>query len=299
LRFGPFEITERRAVAGGGFDASARDESGKDVCLWVGCAGSAARAAELESLRRRLAVVYHASLPRVLGTAIAEDRACLVLAPYAGPRLDDALAGGPLPPPDAIDLVRAVAAGLVKAHKAAVPHGALTAGEIVLAEDGRALLLHLGWGPFLEPREPRAPEDLAAPGGSEGGDVFALARLLVQCLEGADPVPPGRDALAAFASGAAPARTADSFAPSLPEGLRRLLARALHPDPQRRMRRAEELAGDLGVLRASWDSLHAPPPRPSIPFPPLLNPGVLAALALGLGVAALVLVRSCAGQKPG
>ncbi len=299
MRFGPFEITQRREVAGGGFDAAARDESGKDVCLWVGRPGSAALAAELESVRRRLAVVYHAALPRVLGTALAEDRACLVLAPYAGPRLADVLAAGPVAPPDAIDLVRAVAAGLVKAHKAGVPHGAITADEIIRAEDGRTLLLHLGFGPFLDPREPRAPEDLDAPGGSEEGDVFALARILVHAIEGADPVPPGRDPLAAFASGAAPARTADTFAPSLPEGLRRLLARALHPDPQRRMRRAEELAGDLGVLRASWDSLHAPPPKPSIPFPPLLHPGVLAGLALGFGLLALALLRSCGGQKAG
>lgn len=299
MRFGPFEITDRRDAPGGGFDALARDEAGKEVCLWAGRPGSAALAANLEALRRQLAVIYHASLPRVLGSALVEDRACLVLAPYAGSRLGDALAAGPLAPPDALDVVRTVAAGLVKAHKASVPHGAITAEEILRAEDGRSLLLHLGWGPFLAPRDPRAPEDLETPGGTEEGDVFALARVLVQCLEGADPVPPGREALAAFAAGATPARTADTFAPALPEGLRRLLARALHPDPVRRMRRAEELAGDLGVLRASWDSLHAPPPRPSFPFPPLLHPGVLAALALGAGLLVLAFLRSCGGQKPG
>ena len=298
MRFGTFEIRERHDVAGDGFDARAVDASGHDVCLWAGRPGSAALGAEvLDALRQRLATVYHASLPRVLGAAMVEDRACLVLAPYAGTRLDESLAGGTLAPVDAIDVIRAVAAGLVKAHKVAVTHGAITPAEIVRADDGRTLLLHLGWAPFLGPREPRAPEDLATPAGTEEGDVFALARVFVHGLEGADPLASGPEGLAAFAS--APPRAPDSFAPALPQGLRRLLARALHPDPARRMRRAEELSGDLGVLRGSWDSLQSPPPRPSFPFPPLLQPKVLAAAALAAALLAVALLRTCGAQKPG
>ena len=298
MHFGTFEITERHDVAGDGFDARAVDASGHDVCLWAGRPGSAALGADaLDALRRRLTTVYHASLPRVLGAELVGDRACLVLAPYAGARLDESLVAGPLAPVDAIDVIRGVAAGLVKAHRVSVAHGAIAPAEIVRADDGRTLLLHLGWAPFLGPRAPRAPEDLTTPTGTEEGDVFALARVFVHCIEGADPLPAGPEALAAFAT--APARTADTFAPALPEGLRRLLARSLHPDPARRMRRAEELAGDLGVLRGSWDSLAAPPPRPSFPFPPLLHPGVLGAGALAVVLLALALLRSCGGQKPG
>jgi serine/threonine protein kinase len=228
---------------------------------------------------------------------VAEDRAVLVAQPYRGRLLEERLSEGPLPATEAIDVVRAVGAALVKAHRAGVVHGAISPREIFRSEDGRTLLLHLGWGPFLGPRAARAPNDVEAPAGSEGGDVFGLARVLVQCIEGRDPVAEGDAALVAFAR-AAP-RDAATFSADLPEGLRRLLARAIHPDPVKRMQRAEELAGDLGVIRASWETLGRALPRPTVPFPPLLQPRVLLGVAVGAAVALLLLLRGCGAEKPG
>ena len=181
MPFGSWEIRELYDIAGEGFDALATDAQGRDVRLWVGASGSAAPDA-VDELRRKLATLYHASLPTVLAAAAVEDRAVLSLQPYRGRPLSALLDGGPLPPTEAIDVVRSVGAALVKAHRAGVVHGAVTADEIFRTEDGRTLLLHLGWGRFLRPRPARAPEDLSAPGGSEGADVFGLARVLVQCL---------------------------------------------------------------------------------------------------------------------
>lgn len=298
MRFGRFEIIDRFDVAGGGFDALARADD-RDVRLWVGAPGSGAPGTEaaLDALRKRLATIYHASLPTVLGGELIEGRAVLLFHAYRGRRLSEALAEGRLEPASAIDVVRAVGAGLVKAHRVGVAHGGITTDEILRSEDGRTLLLHLGFRPFLGRRLPRAPDDLEAPDGTEPGDVFALARVLVECLEGRDPFPPGPEGLAALASTSP--RDPESFSPDLPQGLRRLLARALHPDPARRMRRAEELAGDLGVLRASWDSLSQAPPRPVIPFPAFLQRGRLAALAVGLALLGLLVYRACGWEKPG
>lgn len=296
MTFGRFEILERFDMEGGGFDALARVEQ-REVRLWVGREGSGSPdgAESAEAMRKRLATIYHASLPQVLGAEVVEERAVLVLQPYRGERLSRSLAAGPLEPSVAIDVVRAAGAALVKAHRSGVFHGAITSEEIFRSEDGRTLLLHLGWGAFLAARKPRAPEDLAGAGEGEAGDVFGLARVLVECLEGRDPFPNGAEA---FVAGA-PARAAADFPAHLPEGLRRLLARALHPDPARRMRRAEELAGDLGVLRASWHSLKEAAPRPVIPFPRLLHPVRLAALALSLSLVALLALRACRGENPG
>ena len=295
MRFGRFEILDRFDVAGGGFDALAKADE-REVRLWVGQSGSgsAPGAEAVDAFRKKVATIYHASLPQVLGAEVVEDRAVLVLQPYRGERLSKLLAKGPLDPPLAIDVVRAAGAALVKAHRAGVVHGAITADEIFRSEDGRTLLLHVGWGAFLGARTPRAPDDLETPRGTEAGDVFALSRLLVECLEGRDPLPGGVDALAA-----APPRGAADFPAHLPEGLRRLLARALHPDPARRMRRAEELAGDLGVLRASWDTLQMPAPRPVIPFPPVLQPVRLGLLLLVVALAAVAVFRACRGENPG
>jgi serine/threonine protein kinase len=297
MRFGAWEILERLEIPGGGFDALATDENGREVRLWVGASGSAAAHEAADGLRKKLATIYHASLPTVLGASTVDDRAVLIFKPYHGRMLSQSLSEGPLAATEAIDLVRSVGAALVKAHRADVVHGAVGPDEILRSDDGRTLLLHLGWGPFLGARPARAPEDLAQPGGSEGGDVFGLARVLLQCLEGRDPIGDGDAALATFPSRAP--RDPSTFPSELPEGLRRLLARAIHPDASKRMRRAEELAGDLGVIRASWDTLGRELPRPTFPFPPLLHPAVLAGAALVAVALLLLALRGCGAEKPG
>jgi serine/threonine protein kinase len=269
-RFGRYEVLERVETFGGGFDAIARGTDGREVRLWAGSAGSGAPAPDRptpDRVRETLAGIYQAGLPRVLGAEVVEGRAVFVVQPYRGELLSERVQSAPLEPMEAIDHVRAVAAALVKAHRAGVVHGAISAGEILLADDGRTLLLHLGLAPFAGGVDP--------PGASatEAVDVFALAGVLHRCLVGAE---------------AAPHPTAESLPPHLPEGLRRLLARALHADPARRMRRAEELSGDLAVIRASWA-----PPGPARRS----REGRAAALAAGAAVGAVVVLvlatRSC------
>jgi hypothetical protein len=271
-RFGRYEILEREEIDGGGFDALARGPDRREVRLWVGGAGSASPAAgrqDLDRVREALVKVYQAGLPRVLGAEVVDGRAVLVVQAYHGRSLARALESGALDELDAIDRVRGIAAALVKAHRAGLTHGNINPAEILLADDGRTLLLHLGLGPYL------GADDGATAPASEAGDVFALAGVLNRCLVGPAAAPhPGEENL--------PARW--------PQGLRRLLARALHADPARRMRRAEELAGDLAVIRASWG---APSARASRPGRLRLSGPLGFALA---GVAALALalrLRSC------
>lgn len=250
MQFGPYSIASRRETPGGGFDAVAVDGAGKTVCLWAGAPGRVAApdGSGPDALLKTLSRVYHSSLPRPLAAHVVEDRAVLAVTAYEGRLLAEELAaGGATDVPEAIDRVRTVAGALVKAHRAGLVHGAIDAGEILLAGDGRTLLLHLGLGPFLEDRGPRAPEDLGAPP-AEASDVFALSRVLVRAVVGEDPAP------SAEALGALAPRDAETFPAALPQGLRRLLARAIHPDPARRLARAEELTGDLAVIRASWDA---------------------------------------------
>lgn len=287
MRFGEFEILSRRPIAGGGFDALARDSDGKEVRLWAGAEGAEADLrAEPAEVARALAKVYHSTLPRVLSSGSADGRAYLAVQAYRGETLAERLERLPLEVTEALDVTRRVAAGLVKAHRAGVVHGCVTAREIVLAEDGRTLLVHLGLGPFLGLRPRRAPEDGASGARSDASDVFGLSRVLLECLLGTDPVRLDGP------TGVRPP-TEDSLPRQFPEGLRRFLARAVSPDRARRIHRAEEFAGDLGVIRASWDSLTAPSPpgtvvRGALPRWPLIA-GV-AALALGM----VLIARSCA-----
>jgi len=289
VKFGPYEIRSRTPIAGGGFDALATDAHGRTVRLWAGARGRAkspdgrAPADVLASLSS----VYHAGLPRALAADVIDERAVLAVQPYEGRPLAERLAEPePMDVLEAIDRVRSAAAALVKAHRAGLVHGALDERELFLSDDGRTLVLHVGLAPFLESRPPRAPEDLDGPG-AESSDVFGLSRILVRCLEGKDPVGDVADL------GALPVRPADTFPAALPEGLRRLLARAIHPDPSRRLSRAEELTGDLAVIRASWGAPAPDPASGTLPVAILAHPVVLAALATFLLVALALVFRAC------
>ena len=323
VQFGSYSIRERLEIPGDGFDALAEDPTtGKEIRLWVGAvlpAGAPDPLPALDELKGRLARIYHASLPRVLGAEVVEDRPVLKVQPYSGRLLAEEISGNRRTVPESLDLSRGIGAALVKAHAAGVYHGAVTENEILLTDEGRPLLLHLGFGPFLGRRPVRAPEDLDLPGGSESGDVFGLSRILAHLLLGEDPyaaspaaapadAPAGDVPASAQAAGPAPdpaeaaqvfvarpARTADEFPPEYPEGLRRFLARALRPDRAVRIHRAEEFAGDLGVIRASWGDFASPPPAPALPILALLRPRTLGFLGLAAAIGALIAWKGCVG----
>jgi serine/threonine protein kinase len=284
---GAFEIVTEQPIAGGGVDATARRaSSGEEVRLWIGAPGRARGAGDLspDEMVRRLAKVVQTGLPRVVEGFVHGETAVLVVQAYKGITLEERLEQGTMPVVDALDVAKAIGAALAKAHAQGVVHGCVDERAVFLHEDGRALLLHLGMGPFLDARPARAPEDVEGPP-SETGDVFGLSRILVRLVTGEDP---GRG----IASSGV--REFTSLSPDLPEGLRRLLARAVRFERSERIRRAEELAGDLRVLRASWDSIAKPPERP-LPFPPLGRFLVLAALVV-LAAFGVWLARGCTAR---
>ena len=94
VTIGPYSIESRREMAGGGFDALATDATGKTVRLWVGAPGRTTTATGdgPDALVAALSRVYHSSLPRPLTASVIDDRAVVVLQPYQGRTLADALA---------------------------------------------------------------------------------------------------------------------------------------------------------------------------------------------------------------
>ncbi|MAF26435.1 MAG: hypothetical protein QF819_03625 [Gemmatimonadota bacterium] len=256
LSFGPFRILERHDLPGDAFDAAAKErESGREVRLWAGIPGSAEPRQgrpHPDEVRAGLSRVYHSSLPKVLRTETIEERAVLVLQPCRGRTLSEVLAEAPpVDPLRALSIVESLGAALAKAHRAGFCHGHLDEDAVLLDEGGKTMLLRVGWWPFLGSRPPLAPEDLGGGEPRPSADVFALARLLARLLLPEDPCGTGEAALRACSEGPDPA----VMPTHLPEGLRRFLARALLPVPNQRIARADELTGDLRVIRASWASL--------------------------------------------
>ncbi len=295
-----FEILESSPIEGGGRDALARvRSSGEEVRLWIGAAsGSAPSATAPRDLVKRLQRVHQSSLPRVLEGFHDGARAVFVLQSYRGESLARRTAAAPPSVPDAIDVVKGIGAALAKAHAQGLVHGFVDESAVFLHEDGRPLLLYLGLGPHLAARPARAPEDLDGPR-TATGDVFGLARVLARLVTGTDPYARGTTEEAVLALRMGFRSMAGELSPEIPEGLRRFLVRSIHPDPAVRIRRAEEFAGDLRVMRASWDTMAAPVQR-ALPFPPIRRVA-LTALAVGAAAAAVLLGRGCSrgGGFPG
>lgn len=283
-RLQDFEILEELSIPGQGRDLLARSrQTGEEVRLWIGAPRTAhvPRGESHEGIVQRLAKVYHVALPRVLESFEDEGTHVLVVAPYRGVPLRRHRSTHAFSVPESIDLVKGIGAALTKAHALHFVHGGVDDDSIWVLEDGRVTLHYLGLRPFLARRPARAPEDVTSEP-TEASDVFSLSRVFADLVLGRDPYDAGTELETEKRLSAGVRLRAEDLPPALPEGLRRLLARALHPDRNIRFRRAEELAGDLRVLRASWDSISRRV-EPGLPFPTV---GKL--LPVGIGILAVL-----------
>ncbi len=153
-------------------------------------------AAEAEVGRR----VEDPSLVRVLAHGLGDDGPYLVLQYVPGRSLREILEEGPLPEP----LVRSVGAQLASAlaalHEAGVAHGDVKPENIRLDDEGRAVLLDLGFsvrfrGAGAQEESPQNAGSLAylSPERARGGpasaeaDVFALGVVLYEIVCGIHP----------------------------------------------------------------------------------------------------------------
>jgi serine/threonine protein kinase len=281
-----FEILDRKEIEGQGSDAIVRRRSdGARFRLWAG--GRAAEKGELSPAEhaQRLGKIYQSGLPRILEGFVSEERAVFLVELYEGETLGERMRRGPIEIVEALDIVKSIGAALAKGHAGGVIHGHIDEQAIFLQKDGRPLLLYLGMGPYLLPRSPRAPEELLGTP-TETSDVFGLARVLFLLATGRDPYEAeGAD------TDAAARIDASQLSTDLPEGLRRFLVRSIHPDVSMRIRRAEEFAGDLRVLRASWNEMRRSPQK-ALPFP-RFSRAFIAVIMGAITFAALQLLRGC------
>jgi tetratricopeptide (TPR) repeat protein len=175
------------------------------------------------------------------------------------------LAGTPLPPRKAAELVGIVAKAVHTAHTHDIVHRDLKPGNILLDEDGTpkvtdfglAKKLDSGDGPTRTGAIMGTPSHMAPEQASEGAksvgraaDVYALGAILYELLTGRppfraatnlqtlhqvihdDPVPPGR------------------LQPGLPRDLETIALKCLQKEPARRYASAQALADDLARFRA-------------------------------------------------
>ena len=209
-----------------------------------------------------------------------------------------------LPTADALALVEQLLEGLSVAHTRGMIHRDIKPSNILLdGEQGRALLadfglvksldggtqltatgMVMGTVDYLSPEQGRGlPVDARS-------DLYSVGVLLYQLLSGRLPFESNSATAMIFQHAYERPRLLTDVAPSVPEGVSRLVHRLLEKDPRDRYASAEDLLVDVRGLRASPD-FEAPPranENPSAasswllsdvddqlttPFPPIPLPG--------------------------
>ncbi|MHA7816682.1 MAG: serine/threonine-protein kinase [Pseudohaliea sp.] len=245
----------------------------------------AARLARRRALQeaRRCAAIDHPRVPRVFDLLATGRELLLVLQFVPGCDLEAALRGRRLSPATALSLAADVAAALAAAHRQGIVHGDLKAGNVLIGEDGRALLTDFGVAVAMA-EKPSAvsaaawtPEHLRGEGLAARSDLFALGRLLYRLLTGFDPFA-GEGAEARILRGEFPPP-----GPSLPAPLAELVVALLAADPAARpatagvvRRQLRALARELAVpghsvARELADAFQRPAPAEPPPLPAALG----------------------------
>jgi tetratricopeptide (TPR) repeat protein/predicted Ser/Thr protein kinase len=180
----------------------------------------------------------------------------LALEFVGGGTLAQRLAGGPLPPRQAAELLEALARAVEHAHQHGVVHRDLKPSNVLLTEEGQPKVTDFGLakqpgpaltatGAVLGTPSYMAPEQ--AEGGAVGpaADVYALGAVLYEVLTGR---PPFRAASALETLGQVRSQepvAPGELQPATPRDLETVCLKCLEKEPARRYPSAGELADDL------------------------------------------------------
>ncbi|HEV3000843.1 MAG TPA: protein kinase [Solirubrobacteraceae bacterium] len=252
---------------------------------------------------------------------VPQEGAILLVTEYvAGQTLADALRRGPLDPPRALAVLRAVASALDHAHERGIVHRDVKPANVLLGESGAVKLADLGiataedvtritrTGGALGTVAYMAPEQFEPGPATPAADVYALAAVAFEALAGRRPYP-GATAFEVFErlrAGATPPDVSE-LRPELPAAVGAVLRRGLASDPAERPAAGELVAELEAALEPEGEDMPAEATRPMAPaappshspaLPPRRRPRrslVPLALLAAAGAAVAVVVASSRG----
>ena len=265
-RLGPYEIVALIGAGGMGEVYRARDTKlNRDVAIKVirdPLGNDPARLARFQHEARVLASLNHPNIAHIHGLEDSSGLPALVMELVEGPTLAALIAAGPIPLAEVLPIARQIAEALDTAHEQGIVHRDLKPANIKVRADGTVKVLDFGLAKAMAPAAGSSPGASQSPtitnaALSDAGmilgtaaymspeqargkavdkrtDVWAFGCVLFEMLIGGAAFTGETisDTMAAIlerepAWGSLPAQT--------PAGIRRLLRRCLHKDPNRRL----------------------------------------------------------------
>jgi tetratricopeptide (TPR) repeat protein len=273
---------------------------GREVAIKRLATGSPEEALKRFQREARLgASLNHPNIVSIYDSIAAEDAVLIVMEYVEGSSLKELIGDGPLPPEEAIEILRQVADALDHAHAAGVIHRDVKPSNVLVRKDGTAKLADLGIatatgstaitssGSVVGTLAYIAPERLDAEADSAAADVYSLAAVAYEALSG-ERAQKGRTPIEVVdrASGGPPPDLRHDM-PQASLQAAAVLREGLSPSPQRRPDSAGELVsrlqmtfGEAGVPTATAplsaptaEMDDEPAPEPGVPAPPPEPPG--------------------------
>jgi serine/threonine protein kinase/WD40 repeat protein len=238
------------------------------VALKVLLGGAHAGGDERARFRREaeaIARLHHSNVVRIYEVGEHAGLSYFSMELCAGGSLEQRLAGGPLPPPEAARLAATLARAVHAAHEAGVIHRDLKPANVLLADDGTPRITDFGLakrldaateltasGVVLGTPSYMAPEQAGGRAREVGpaADVYALGAILYACLTGRPPFQAATPINTVLQVLADPPVPPSRLRRQVPAALETICLKCLAKDPRHRYPSAAALADQLERPRA-------------------------------------------------
>lgn len=224
---------------------------------------------------RAAAALLHPNICPIHEIAESEGRTFIAMAHIEGRSLKDRISEGPLPVSEALSIARQLAEALACAHAGGVVHRDVKPGNVMLARDGRPMLMDFGLakvsgatkltrtGTTMGTVAYMSPEQVEGKETDHRGDIWALGVVLYEMVSGRLPFSAAYEAALLYSILNEEPALLSGEGSSIPTGLDGIIAKALSKDPDNRYQNAREMAADLDSL--ARDSAATPAGRAAPP----------------------------------
>ena len=229
-----------------------------------------------ETEAKTLAKLDHPNILPIYDFEVIDGNAFLTMPLIRGGTLRDILNRGPLDPLTAWRYLREIGDGLQHAHDAGIVHRDLKPTNVLIHQDGRAMLADFGLargagqpthlttiGLAIGTPGYMAPEQVMGHDVDKRADIYAMGVLTFEMLTGRLPFIGSNRMEVAYATVNNPLPSAVKINANLPDELDILLAKVLAKDPAQRPQTVRELLAQMARLpqrRTSPPALATPAP---------------------------------------